>query len=355
MNDLAAKIAEAKQRLPLPVLMMRLGLGEHAKKSAHCPFHSDKHSSFSVFQGKDGFFHYKCFASCGEGDEIMFLRKWKGLSLSGAMSLYLDMAGFPPSRPLKSHEYPKSLRSPEFPESPEYHVHPMSNGQRLEKELEGLATSNACTERGTARKRRWQLARDLRAVEGRIARQLSNGELMQVFNEWSRLSQAFLDPAKTRDVYLAAFLAELGKVRIPTGEGETIKKAREHISALPVSELPMIAGMPDPPESWRRLAALHRELSRRSGGNTYFLSCRDAAKVSPGLSYQGACDINRALERFGVIKIVRVGDARPNGKASQFRYLLPETENGTPQTENRMSKAKKPEAAQKNRAMPSSW
>jgi hypothetical protein len=33
-------------------------------------------------------------------------------------------------------------------------------------------------------------------------------------------------------------------------------------------------------------------------------------------------NINLALAQVGVIKIVRVGDPRPNGKASQFRYLL---------------------------------
>ena len=82
--DLRQKIDEAKRRLPLPELMAKEGLGEHAKTSAHCPFpgHEDKHKSFSVFQGKDGFWHYKCFAGCGDGDEIMFLTKVKGLSLT---------------------------------------------------------------------------------------------------------------------------------------------------------------------------------------------------------------------------------------------------------------------------------
>jgi hypothetical protein len=75
-------------------------------------------------------------------------------------------------------------------------------------------------------------------------------------------------------------------------------------------------------------------MSRRSEGDTYFLSCRDAAKAAPGMSYQAACDINRALERLGVIKTVRVGDQRPNGKASEFRYLLPQTEDEALQAEN---------------------
>jgi len=40
------------------------------------------------------------------------------------------------------------------------------------------------------------------------------------------------------------------------------------------------------------------------------------------LSHQTAYNINLALTRLGVIKIVRIGDARPNGKASTFSYLL---------------------------------
>jgi hypothetical protein len=330
-SDLREKIDQAKRRLPLTELMTKLGYGDRAKKTAHCPFHSDEHKSFSVFQGDDGFWHWKCHAGCGDGDETMFLSKLKELSLTKAMNLYLEIAGFPTNRP-KSREYlelPKPLESPKSPECPEC---PVSNGQGLEKELKDLAARNACTERNTARKRRWQLVRDLRALEKGIGRELIIGELMVVFDEWHRLSQPFLDPAKTRDAYLAAFLAELRKVRVPTGEGDTLKKALEYVSKLADSELPVIPRMPDAPESWRRVAALHRELSHRSTktNKTYFLTCRDAAKVFPGLSHQTAYNINLALAlpEFGVIKIVRVGDPRPNGKASEFRYLLSHGENG---------------------------
>ena len=270
-SDLREKITEAKRRLPLPELLSRLGLGEQAKKSAHCPFHEDKHKSFSVFQGDGGLWHYKCFAGCGDGDEIMFLRKLKGLSSPQAMNLYLDMAGFPRSRPPKSHQYPKFPASPRSRKSHESLVYPMSNGQGLKEELKGLAVRNACTKRTTAKKGLWQLARDLRAVEERIGRKLSNGELMLMFDEWHRLSQPFLDPQKTRDDYLAAFLAKPGKVRIPTGEGKTLKKALEAVPKLSVSELPVIPGIPNAPERLRRVAALHRELSRVCAGKTYFL------------------------------------------------------------------------------------
>jgi hypothetical protein len=35
-----------------------------------------------VFQDKDGLWLWNCFAGFGEGDEITFLRKLKGLSLT---------------------------------------------------------------------------------------------------------------------------------------------------------------------------------------------------------------------------------------------------------------------------------
>jgi CHC2 zinc finger len=335
-NDLRGKVDQAKRRLPLPELMAREGLGERAKKSAHCPFHEDEHKSFSVFKGDDGFWHWKCFAGCGDGDEIMFLRKLRGLPLTEAMSLYLEMAGFPPSRPPKSHEYPQFRKSRETPGSPEYPespMYPVSNGQGLEEELKGLATRNACTERNTARRRRWQLVRELRAVEVRLRRELESAELMLALYEWYRLSHPFLDPAKTPDYYLAAFLAELRKVRIPAGEGETIKKAVDRVRKFSLSELPVVPGMRDAPESWRRVLALHREISARCANNTYFLSCRDAAKAFPGLSHQTAYNINLVLAQLGVIKIVRIGDARPNGKASEFRYLFSQGENGAEEDE----------------------
>ena len=86
----------AKLKLPLPLLMERLGLGGHAKKSGRCPFHDDSNPSFSVFQ-IDGLWFFKCHAGCGEGDEINFLEKHKGVSRSDATKLYLEMAGCSPA------------------------------------------------------------------------------------------------------------------------------------------------------------------------------------------------------------------------------------------------------------------
>jgi len=326
INGLREKIDEAKGRLPLPELLAQLGLGGHAKVSAHCLWHDDQHPSFSVFKGKDGFWHYKCFVCDAQGgDEITFLVKHLGITRGQAIGRYLEMAGFPPLAPPKSREYPEALESPECPESP---VYPVSNGQGRqkdllkEKDLKGLAAHHACRAKGTASTRRFQLLRDLKAVELRHGA-LDTTELLLTFDEWYRLSRPFLDSRKTRDDYLAAFLAEFGKVRVPTGEGQTIKEALAYVSLLSSSKLPVIPDIPNSPESWRRIAALHRDLSRRSANGTYFATCRDTAKAFPGLSHQTAYNINLALTQVGVTEIVDRGDARPTrGRASQFRYLL---------------------------------
>jgi hypothetical protein len=89
---MSSDIAEAKRRLPLPALMHRLGLGDHAKQSARCPFHDDKHNSFSVWRNDAGVWFFKCHAGCGQGDEIAFLELHERISTSEAIKLYLGMA-----------------------------------------------------------------------------------------------------------------------------------------------------------------------------------------------------------------------------------------------------------------------
>jgi hypothetical protein len=134
------------------------------------------------------------------------------------------------------------------------------------------------------------------------------------------------------------FLAELAKVRVPTSEGDTINLALESVSKLSDSDLPVIPRYRDARKPWRKLAALHREMSRLRGNNIYFLSYRDAAKACNELNHQSAHTITLALERVGVIQIVRKGRAGPNGgKAAEFRYLLPDAGNGTSQTKHRAS------------------
>jgi CHC2 zinc finger len=335
--QLRAKIDEAKRRLPLPELMRRLGHDEkHIGKTALCPFHSDEHPSFSVFEGKDGWQH-KRFVGCSSGDEIAFLEKALNVSRREAINRYLEMAGFPAHRP-GSREYPelperlgspKSLSLPESPCVSCVSVSPVSNGEGIEKELKDLAVRNACTRAGDrAERKRFKLARNVRGFEVELGRKLDAPEL--VLYEWHRLSQPFLNPAETRDDHLAAFLAELAKVREPTSEADKLQKALENVLKLLPDQLPTIPSVPKKfREKYRRLGALHREMSRLCDGKIYFLSYRDAAKVCDGLSHQEAHTITYGLVTLGVIEIVRKGKVDLNSrKASEFRYLLPQGENG---------------------------
>ena len=92
-------LAEAKRRLPLSALMAQLGFGDHAKKSARCPFHEDSSASFSVYLGDDGQERWKCHAGCGQGDAIDFLAKHHGLSNAAACREYIHLAGVTPPPP----------------------------------------------------------------------------------------------------------------------------------------------------------------------------------------------------------------------------------------------------------------
>jgi hypothetical protein len=151
-----------------------LVIGRRKERTAHFMTMSTSH--FRYTEALTVFWHYKCFAGCGEGDEIMFLRKLRGLSVNDAMNLYLSMAGFPSRAPRKSPECPQSRQSPwspetrkchESPKSPVFPMYPMSNGQELEQALRACAARNVYKQRGSEKKALWQLARELVAIQKR--------------------------------------------------------------------------------------------------------------------------------------------------------------------------------------------
>ena len=81
-------IAQVKLDFPLPLFMISRGLGQHAHRSARCPFHDDQHNSFSVFEGQDGDWKWKCHAGCGGGDAIDFLCKLDGIPVKAGLERY---------------------------------------------------------------------------------------------------------------------------------------------------------------------------------------------------------------------------------------------------------------------------
>src|SRR4029453_11814697 len=181
---------------------------------------------------------------------------------------------------LKSPEYPKSLETLKSPESPKFpcvscvSVSPVSEGPGLEKELEkelrGLATRNACTNAGDLpEKKRFKLARDLVAIQKRIGQDLTLSEIKRTCDKWEGASTPFLG-WDDDDHHFTKLLAELTKVGVPTGEGKRLNKALEAVSKLSLSQLPEIPGCAVAPERWRRIAALHCELSRLGANGKYF-------------------------------------------------------------------------------------
>ena len=100
-RQMNSDIALAKQRLPLPALMRRLGVGDHAKKSARVSVSRRQTQFFSVWQNDDGW-TFKCHAGCGAGDEINFLELHEKLSRRDAVKRFLELAdlnGFAPYVP----------------------------------------------------------------------------------------------------------------------------------------------------------------------------------------------------------------------------------------------------------------
>jgi hypothetical protein len=105
-------------------------------------------------------------------------------------------------------EWPESPEQPERPKYPESPVPPVSVGHDDQKALKMLAGRNACQARNTARKRLWQLARDLTALEKKTNRELEIAEIIVACSEWYRLSQLFLDPAR-RTIFTLRRLSQL--------------------------------------------------------------------------------------------------------------------------------------------------
>ena len=81
----------AKASISLPDLMAQLGLGEHAKKSARCPFHEDRNNSFSVFKTETGDWAWNCFAGCGGGDAVAFLARAANISNGDACRRLIEL------------------------------------------------------------------------------------------------------------------------------------------------------------------------------------------------------------------------------------------------------------------------
>jgi hypothetical protein len=162
-------VSEAKKILSLPGLMFRVGLGEHAKKSALCPFHNDKRKSFSIWKDDRGEWHWKCHSCCGAGDEITLLEKHHNISNHGATKLFLEMAGANGSRPIK-----QSVAVGGFEKRKE--VKPTDNSAATPKVFDWQSCVEAFTDEHIAQLAQW------RGFSPEFMRELKEKELIGIYD-----------------------------------------------------------------------------------------------------------------------------------------------------------------------------
>ena len=93
LNDsFARSIERAKELLPMPALIKRLGDWDAGVCAGLCPFHDDHSPSFSIFE-YNGQELWKCHAGCGCGDQITYLELKFAISRGDAIRKFLTMAG----------------------------------------------------------------------------------------------------------------------------------------------------------------------------------------------------------------------------------------------------------------------
>lgn len=100
MND----IEQARQNLPLPDLMAKMGFGEFAKSSVRSPFRDEKSPSWGIYESA-GRWRFKDHGTGEGGDEIDFIEKAEGLDRKAAIERFCELAGAQ-KRPQRQEEKP---------------------------------------------------------------------------------------------------------------------------------------------------------------------------------------------------------------------------------------------------------
>ncbi len=93
INDLHARIDEAKGILPMPALMRKMGLDAFIDVHANCqcPF-CWRNDAFALRENGDGTWCFDCCACGGSGDEVNLLQKHSNLTFPEAACRYVELA-----------------------------------------------------------------------------------------------------------------------------------------------------------------------------------------------------------------------------------------------------------------------
>jgi hypothetical protein len=127
----------------------------------------------------------------------------------------------------------------------------------------------------------------------------------------------------------AAYLGAFEKVKTPMIRN-IIVTAISNVAGLGLRDLPDIPGYSLASGNYKRILALHREMSLLSGGKEYFLSRRSMQEVAHGkVNRYEVGNVCVLLEVYGQIKIVDRGKPRqgPGKGAARYRYIGPRQSN----------------------------
>jgi hypothetical protein len=101
-------IEQARQNLPLPDLMAKMGFGEFAKSSVRSPFRDEKSPSWGIYES-GGRWRFKDHGTGEAGDEIDFIEKVEGLDRKAAIERFCELAGAQ-KRPQRQDQKPASAK-----------------------------------------------------------------------------------------------------------------------------------------------------------------------------------------------------------------------------------------------------
>jgi len=76
-RQLKKKCQQLKVQCPMPVLLAKLGLAAHAKRSCPSPLRNDNNPSWGIFQ-REGGWHFKDHGNDDSGDEVTLIARLKG-------------------------------------------------------------------------------------------------------------------------------------------------------------------------------------------------------------------------------------------------------------------------------------
>ena len=163
-------------------------------------------------------------------------------------------------------------------------------------------------------------ARAIKAFEITVGRQLTPADLQSAFALWWSTAKPQLPPDADFDEWRFAFEDAFAKARAPLG-ANPLQAAIRRASLLPPP--PQAARYTSP--KLKRLVAVCYHLQILAGDSPFFLSVRDAARLTETKQLHAASALLGGLVRDGVL--IQVSKGTPGGRrATRFRFNLPQSD-----------------------------